>query len=178
MPERVGTPITAVDGYPDQMNEVWHNVRGRETRNHQMPPNPLKMGCDLFAPSLYLLPGTFFVGNTGVLALGHRHYYRGAITLVRHDEVRDFGVESFALHAAKPPQPVGVLFAVFVNQIPASSIVVLQNTVAGRARDGFGPRRNKHNNWGSHSTLYRDTMTMLNFSMPRAHTRGFFFLRI
>jgi hypothetical protein len=86
-------------------------------------------------------------------------------------------VQPFAFLAAKPPEANDMPSTFRVNQVAVAPVVRFQFSVALRARDGFGPRHNKHRRWLSRLASYRDTMTRCVFSASGYPARGFSLLR-
>ena len=178
MPVRVGCPKSAVNGSGDHFEKVWNLLRGRKRLGYKSLPDSVQIAPDLAIPPANFAAGSLIVRLSGSALGKHIFDTFPAISLVWHQEIRQFRMELLTVPAAQAAQEkdgYSVGSSVHFSRFP---IVCGKVSSANRTTQRLRPRNNK--NSLSHFLVKLDTITMLVIRKPRDvlrqqdyNTRGF-----
>ena len=101
MPVRVGCPKSAVYGSGDHLEKVWNLLRGRKRLGYKPLPDSVQIAPDLAIPSANFAPCPLIVRRAGSTSGKHIFDTFSAISLVGHEEIRQFRVELLAVRTAQ-----------------------------------------------------------------------------
>ena len=160
-PVRVGCPESAVYGSGDHFEKTWNLLRGRKRLGYKSLPDSVQIAPDLAIPSANLAAGPLIVRRAGSASGKHVFDTLSAVSLVRHQEIRQFRVELLAVRTAQTTQekddsPAGS--SVHFTRFP---IVGGKVSSANRTAQRLRPRNNK--NSFSRFLVKLDTITTLQY---------------
>ena len=111
MPVRVGCPKSAVYGSGDQFEKGWNLLRGRKLLVYKTLPDPVQIGPDAAIPFADLTAGSLIVRYTHLVVCEYIFDTFPAVSLVRHQEIRKFRMESAATLTAETAKEKGFYLA-------------------------------------------------------------------
>ena len=159
MPVRVGCPKSAVNGSGDHFEKAWDLLRGRKRLGYKSLPDSVQIAPDLAIPSANLSARPLIVRRTGSASGKHVFDTFPAISLVWHQEIRQFRMEFLTVPTTQAAQEKDLYSAgstVYFSRFP---IVCGKVSSANRTTQRLRPRNNK--NSLSHFPVKLDTMTMI-----------------
>ena len=143
-PVRVGCPISAVYGSDDHRKKAGNLLRGRKRLGYKSFPDSVQIAPDLAIPPANFAAGSLIVRLSGSALGKHIFDTFPAISLVRHQKIRQFRVELLAVPAAQTAQEkdgYSVGSSVHFSRFP---IVCGKVSSANRTTQRLRPRNNKN----------------------------------
>ena len=111
MPVRVGCPKSTVYGSGDQFEKSWNFLRGRKLLVHKTLPDPVQKDPNVAIPFADLTAGSLFVRYIHLIACEYIFDTFQAVSLVRHQEIRKFRMETLTVFTAETAKEKGFYLA-------------------------------------------------------------------